>query len=94
MRITSLSIQNFRCFDNFSIDLSGKSRFLIGENAIGKSSLISAIARAMARERGFQRSDFLDLNRLIEIQVTLTDLIMMLKRAPSSTLSILAELHH
>lgn len=74
MRITRVLIENFRCFDHFTIDLAGESRLLIGENAIGKSSLITAIARALGRERGFQRSDFLDLARGIDIRVTLTGL--------------------
>src|SRR5688500_2832716 len=74
MRITRLSIKNFRCFDNFATDLAGKSRFLIGENAIGKSSLITAIARALARDRAFHRYDFFDLAQIIDIQVTLTEL--------------------
>src|SRR5712692_267629 len=74
MRITRVSIENFRCFDRFTIDLAGESRLLIGENAIGKSSLITGIARALGRERGFQQSDFLDLARGIDIRVTLTGL--------------------
>jgi len=74
MRITRVSIENFRCFDRFTIDLAGESRLLIGENAIGKSSLITGIARTLGRERGFQRSDFLDLGRAIDIRVTLTGL--------------------
>jgi predicted ATPase len=74
MRIVRVSVDNFRCFERFALDLSGESRFLIGENAVGKSSLITAIARAVGRERGFQRTDFLDTNRAIDIQVTFTGL--------------------
>jgi predicted ATPase len=74
MRLLRLSIENFRAFEKFTIDLQGESRFLIGENAIGKSSLISAIARALGIERTFQRSDFQDLTKAIEISVTIGDL--------------------
>jgi len=74
MRITRVSIKNFRCFNSFTIDLAAESRLLIGENAVGKSSLITGIARALGRERGFQRSDFLDFAREIDIRVTLTGL--------------------
>lgn len=74
MRITQVYVENFRCFDEFSIDLAGESRLLVGENAIGKSSLITAIARGLGRDRGFQRSDFLDESHAIQIRITLTGL--------------------
>jgi predicted ATP-dependent endonuclease of OLD family len=71
MRITRVSVENFRSLDAFVLDLGGESRFLVGENAIGKSSLLTAIERAMGRDRAFSRSDFMDLARPIDIQVTL-----------------------
>lgn len=74
MRITRVSVENFRCFENFVIDFAGESRLLIGENAIGKSALMSCIARALGRERTFQRNDFLDLDKAISIQVVIGDL--------------------
>ena len=74
MRITRVTVENFRSLDAFVLDLEGESRFLVGENAIGKSSLITAIARAVGRERTFSRSDFVDLARPIDIRVTLTAL--------------------
>jgi len=74
MRITSVFVENFRSLDAFGLNLEGESRFLVGENAIGKSSLITAIARAVGRDRTFSRSDFVDLARPIDIRVTLTAL--------------------
>lgn len=74
MRITSVTIENFRTLDAFALDFEGESRYLVGENAIGKSSLITAIARALGRDRTFERADFLDLTRPVDIRVTLTDL--------------------
>jgi predicted ATPase len=74
MRITGVSVENFRCFEKFAIDLKGESRFLIGENAIGKSSLMTAMARALGKERTFQRTDFLDLKKAIDIRVAIRDL--------------------
>lgn len=74
MRILRVVIENFRCLNKFSLDVAGESRFLIGENAIGKSSLLAAIARALGKERGFQRTDFHDLSKAIDIQVTLGSL--------------------
>ena len=74
MRIQRVSIENFRCFEKFVIDLNGEPRLIIGENAIGKSSLMAAMARALGKERTFQRNDFLDLEKAIDIRVTLSDL--------------------
>jgi ABC-type cobalamin/Fe3+-siderophores transport system ATPase subunit len=74
MRITRIAVENFRSLDGFAIDLEAESRFIVGENAIGKSSLITAIARALGRDRIFSRSDFLDLAKPIEIRVTLIGL--------------------
>lgn len=74
MRITGVSVENFRCFEKFVLDLAGQSRLLVGENAIGKSALITAIARGLGKERTFHRNDFLDLTKTIEIRVTVTEL--------------------
>ena len=74
MRITRITVENFRSLDAFALDLEAESRFIVGENAIGKSSLITAIARAVGRDRTFSRSDFLDLKRPIDIRVTLIGL--------------------
>lgn len=57
------------------VDLAGTSRFLIGENAIGKSSFLAALARALGKDyRSLQYDDFSDATSPIEIQVTLSDL--------------------
>lgn len=75
MRICTVSIQNFRSLASLNIDLEGRSRFLIGENAVGKSSLLTAIARALARDsHGFQRDDFHDRNSAIDIRLVLIGL--------------------
>lgn len=74
MRITRVTVENFRSLDAFALDLEAGSRFIVGENAIGKSSLITAIARAVGRDRTFSRSDFFDIARPIDIRVTLIGL--------------------
>lgn len=75
MRIGPVSIANFRSFEGLTVDLEQASRFLIGENAIGKSSFVTAIARALGKDtRGFQRDDFRSLEQAIEIRVTLGNL--------------------
>lgn len=74
MRLQRLEIENFRGFDSFDLPVNGGSLFLIGENAGGKTSLLTAVARALGRERGFTRPDFRDLQVPIEITATLDDL--------------------
>jgi len=72
MRISRVSVENFRSFDAFVLELDGESRFLVGENAIGKSSFLKAIECSIGRDRAFSRSDFIDLAQPIDIRVTLT----------------------
>lgn len=74
MRLQRLEITNFRGFDAFDLPVNGASLFLIGENAGGKTSLLTAIARALGRERSFTRADFRDLQAPIEITATLDGL--------------------
>src|SRR5208282_189842 len=44
LKLNRLSIDNFRSFDNFALDVGGRSLFIISENGGGKTSLISALA--------------------------------------------------
>jgi predicted ATPase len=73
LKIERLVIRNFRGFDNFALDVGGRSLFLIGENAGGKSSLLTAIVRALGRDLNFTRADFRDTQQPIEIEVSLSD---------------------
>lgn len=74
MRIQRIEIENFRSFGSLDLRLDGESIFLISENGGGKSSLLTAIARAMGRDLAFSRSDFGDPAAPIVLRVTLTDL--------------------
>jgi predicted ATPase len=73
VKIERLVIRNFRGFDNFALDVDGRSLFLIGENAGGKSSLLTAIVRGLGRDLSFTRADFRDTQQPIEIEVSLSD---------------------
>jgi predicted ATPase len=73
VKIERLVIRNFRGFDNFALEIGGRSLFLIGENAGGKSSLLTAIVRALGRDLNFTRADFRDTLQPIEIEVSLSD---------------------
>lgn len=74
MKIRRIEIRNFRSFRQFEIDLDGESMFVIGENAGGKTSLLTAVARAFGRDLNFRAEDFADRQQAIEIEVTLSQL--------------------
>ena len=74
MQISRIEIRNFRSFHDFAVDLNGESIFVIGENAGGKTSLLTAVARAFGRDLNFRAEDFADRQQAIEIEVTLTNL--------------------
>jgi len=48
MRIHHLSIQNFRCFQERSFQLTPSFNLLVGENASGKTAVLEALSVAMA----------------------------------------------
>jgi predicted ATPase len=73
MKIEQLVIRNFRGFEDFDLAVAGRSLFLISENAVGKTSVLTAIARALGRDQNFTRADFRDLQRPVEIELTLTE---------------------
>lgn len=74
MKIHRVDILNFRSFSSFELELAGRSVLIIGENAGGKTSLLTAITRALGQELSFSRADFADPTLPIELRVTLTDL--------------------
>jgi hypothetical protein len=74
VKIERIEIENFRGFEGFSVDLAGASRFVIGENAGGKTSLFTAIARGLGRDLSFRRADFRDPDAPITITVTLSEI--------------------
>ena len=47
MRITSLSINNFRCFDSLTLHPRVGLNILVGENSVGKSSLFHAVSKLL-----------------------------------------------
>lgn len=44
MRIDRLTVENFRCFEHFTLELDPRCNVLIGENASGKTALLDALA--------------------------------------------------
>jgi energy-coupling factor transporter ATP-binding protein EcfA2 len=74
VKIQRVEIRNFRSFVDFDLDLEGRSVLVIGENGGGKTSLLTAIARALGRDLTFSSADFADLTQAIELCITLSDL--------------------
>lgn len=74
MKIRRVEIRNFRSFPVFDLEVNGESLFVIGENGGGKSTLLTAIARALGRDLNFTRADFADPAVPVELRVFLTDL--------------------
>ena len=46
MRIDTLDLQNFRCFESFHLDLDPRCTVLIGNNGAGKTAILDALAVA------------------------------------------------
>jgi predicted ATPase len=75
VRIQRVRFRNFRSFTTFDVELVTQIAFVIGENAGGKTSLLTGIARALARDlSNFTKADFADSAQPIELGVTVTDL--------------------
>jgi AAA domain, putative AbiEii toxin, Type IV TA system len=71
VRIVEVEITNYRGFDSFSWRVDGQSCFLVSRNGGGKTSLLSAIATTLGRERMLSRNDFGDTAQPLEIVVAL-----------------------
>jgi len=48
MKITQLTLHNYRCYDNFRIDFDPDITVLVGRNGQGKTAILDAIAVALA----------------------------------------------
>lgn len=71
MKLRSIEIRNYRCFDHLDLQLDGESLVLVGPNAAGKSSILTAIGLALVGGEVW-RSDLRDPDEAIEITATLT----------------------
>lgn len=48
MKLNRISIKNFRCFRDYSIEFSPRATVLFGKNGVGKTTLIHAIHKALS----------------------------------------------
>jgi hypothetical protein len=73
MKLQSIEIRNFRCFEHLDLQLDGESRVLVGPNAAGKSSILDAIALALTGGE-VAHADFRDSSEAVELTATLADI--------------------
>ena len=73
MKLRSIEIRNYRCFEHLDLQLDGESLVLVGPNAAGKSSILSAISLALLGGE-VSRADLRDPEEAIELTATLTDI--------------------
>lgn len=74
MKLARIEISNFRCFDQFDLQVAGESLIFIAPNGGGKTSLLVGLRYALSGGSPLALSDFADTTRPVEIIATLTDL--------------------
>ena len=48
MRLSKITLSNFRCFERLELDLHPRLTVLVGENGAGKTAVLDAIAGALS----------------------------------------------
>lgn len=51
LRISRVTIRNFRCVQDIQVDLEPGTTYLVGENNVGKTSILLALWSALGRRR-------------------------------------------
>ncbi len=72
MYISSLSIQNYRTFQQVTFQFDSRMNYIVGDNNIGKSNLLRLL-KGITHGEGFREKDFLDTDEPIEVRLTLAD---------------------
>lgn len=70
MIIEKINIKNFRNLNSLEVDFNKNLNFIVGRNNIGKSNLLKLINK-ISKASNFNEFDFLDINREIDIRITL-----------------------
>lgn len=71
MYISSLSIRNYRTFQNVTFSFDSRVNYIVGDNNIGKSNLLRLL-KGITHGEGFKEPDFLDPDAPIEVHMTLS----------------------
>lgn len=70
MRISYVKVSNYRNIDGIEVTFNPECNYIIGENNLGKSNLLSLLATA-CNGKGFDENDFADPEKPIEIELNL-----------------------
>jgi len=70
LRVTNIEISNYRNLDGVKISLCEDSNFIVGENNVGKSNILSLL-NTLFCYRSFNEDDFNDSAKPITIQLRL-----------------------
>lgn len=70
MQIKKLTINNYRNLDGQTVSFADNCNFIVGENNLGKSNLLS-IFQILFTNRAFKYNDFTDISKPIEITIQL-----------------------
>lgn len=75
MQLVQAKIQNFRSLRNVTVEFGAHTAF-VGGNGAGKSSLLKALEKFYAPQRGLDADDYYgrDVNTPVEIELTFSDL--------------------
>lgn len=47
MRVNSIKVQNFRCFESMTVNFDSRLTVLVGKNGAGKSTVLDAVTIAL-----------------------------------------------
>lgn len=74
MKITRVSIKNFRCFEDFQLADVGDALTIVAANAGGKTTLLDGVGYCLTGARGLSRRDLRDSAQQLTLEVTLSDI--------------------
>jgi predicted ATPase len=70
MKLVTISVTNYRCFSDLTVDLREDSVYLVGANSVGKTTVLEAIRLAL-HGGTVDASDFHSLGDQMEVVVTI-----------------------
>ena len=70
MRLTHVSISNYRNIGDIHIYLNSECSYIIGENNLGKSNFLSLL-QTVCNVRSFDEKDYFDSDKPIEVELTI-----------------------
>lgn len=71
MKLQRIALRNFRCFEDFTLDVAGEPLLVIGPNGGGKTSLVTGIRRAL-HGGSVELREFRDQTAAVELIATVS----------------------